>query len=55
MFWSFHFTALGDKASPGHATRVVQNKPFSRTYPVKKLLIVKLGGSVLPAPELQAT
>jgi len=27
--------ALSVTASPGHATRVVRSKSFSRTYPVK--------------------
>jgi len=36
MFWSFHFYGLKSViAFPGHATHVVQSKPFSRTYPVK--------------------
>ena len=45
--------ALSVIVSPGHATRVVRSKSFSRTYPVQKLLIVKLGGTYCPHQRLK--
>jgi len=47
--------ALSVIASPGHATRVVRSKPFSRSYPVQKLLIVKVDVRMLTSIELQTT
>jgi len=56
VFWSFHFMALSVIASPGHATRVVQNKASLKDLSSQKLLIVEVGGYLTSAlPELQST
>jgi len=48
--------ALSVIASPGHATRVVQNKASLKDLSSQKLLIVEVGGYLTSAlPELQST